>query len=197
MIPGTISIILYVIMVVLLATGWWSRALASLSLRRMSAIAWLTIGFTASWITFSPHERVQINFGFGFVLFIAGYGWGKTSLSHRLMLFATIIFAGSVCYFIHEMAIIDPALLILPASTLQAGVVLVLAGMSLTGLWPRFALLTGGLTAGYLLSLFRHLNDIPTWHFGDLRFFDLFWVCFIGLLIMESVTRKAALVFQK
>lgn len=189
MIPGTISILLYVIMVVLLITGWWSRVLALLSMHRMPAIVWLTIWFTASWLTLSPHQRVQINLGFGLVLFVACYCWGKTPLHHRPMLFATIVLTGSMCYFIREMVIIDPALLMLPASSLQAGIVLLLAGTSFTGIWPRLALLTGGLSGGYLLSLFRHLHDIPTWHFGDLRFFDMFWSCFMMLLIMESVTR--------
>lgn len=189
--PGVLSVILYAITMTLLLTGWWDQLLLRLNIRRMTLIGWFTIAIIASRLTFFITEEINVNLGFVFVLSAAVYCWGKTTTGYGAMLFGATVFTGSVCYFIREISVVDPALLLLPSGWLQAGVLFLLAGVSVRSLWERMALMTGGITAGYLLSLWHHLGELPVWTFGEPAFFDLVWSCLLGLLIMESIPHVA------
>lgn len=184
--PGILSVIQYAIMMTLFLTGWWDRLLQQLHIRRITLIGWLTISIVASRLTIPLTEKVNVSAGFVFVLMAALYSWEKTKAGHGTMLFATTVLTGSVCYFIREISVIDPALLLLSSEWLQAGVFFLLAGLSVKGIWQRIALLTGGLTVGYVLSLWRHLYEMQVLTIGEPAFFDLIWTCLLGLFIMES-----------
>lgn len=187
--PGILSVIQYVITVVLLLTGWWTQLLQALNIRCGTLTGWLTLFIVVSQVDIPLTHKLNVNAGFVFIVAAAVFSWRKTDTDQRLMLFSTIALTASSCYFIREMSVIDPALLLLPAPWLQVGVVLLLAGMSVKGVWERTALVTGGLTAGYALSVFRHLHQLTVWSFGTPAFFDLFWSCLIGLLVIENMSR--------
>lgn len=88
-----------------------------------------------------------------------------------------------------ELAIIDPALLPLPAMWLQVITVLLLASLMARGIWERIALFSGGLSLGYLLFVLRHLKQFPVWMFGEPAFFDLFWVSLLGTVLVDGIER--------
>lgn len=187
--PGTLSIIIYIISITLVCSGWWDVLLQQLSLRRKVFVGGLTLFIVMSQVNL-PVGQLTVNSGFICVAAVTCYSFSKTKTSQRLMLFSTITLSGAASYLIREMAIIDPVLLLLPAMWLQVMVIFMLVAMTVRGVWEGAALLSGGLTLGYTLSLLYHLQQMPVRSFGDPAFFDLLWVGFLGLIMMDGIARK-------
>ena len=186
--PGFLSVTLYFIAMTLLSTGWWGSLLKRNDIQRRALIAFLTTCFFSGWITIPVAETMNVGGAWGLALGTAVYGWRKTDPEQRPMLFAATVLMTAVCYFIREVAVIDPALLFLPADWLQAGALFLLASTSLKGFWGRVVLVTGGVTSGYTLSLLRHAHELAVMSFGDLALYDLLSVCLFGLTLMESIS---------
>lgn len=183
---GIMSIIIYVSMVILVLSGWWATLLEQLQWHRTTFVAWLTLFVVASFICISPVSSLTVNVGLLFLAVLFCVCWRKTPPLQHLAMFSTVTLTGSVCYLIREIALLDPALLILPDIWLQAVVTLLLVAMTVRGIREQLAVASGGLTLGYLLSLLAHIREMPTIVLGDGAFFDLVWGSFASLIVMHG-----------
>lgn len=185
---GTLSVILYAIAVTLLATGWLNALTKELKIHRMALAGWLTLVTASGFVNIAVGRQIIINIGWLFVLGVTLFFYTKGGTGDRLTLFSTTAFGGALCYFIHEMSLIDPALFPFPAYWMQAGVLLLISGTVLRGAWPRLTLLMGSFTFAYLLSASRHFTAQAIWSFGHPAFIDLLWIGLFGLIVLESAS---------
>lgn len=186
---GTLSMITYVSIAILIFSGWWRSLLRRIQLSRTVVVSWLTLFVMASLIHLSPANAFTVNLGFPFMVAFVYVCWRKAPSEQHLTMFSTVTLSGSVCYFIREIAMIDPALLLFPAMWLQAVVTLLLVVMAIRGIWGQIAVLCGGITLGYTMSLFGHMRAMPMVLLGDGAFFDLLWLTFSGLLVIDGLVQ--------
>lgn len=182
---GILAWIVYVIMVTLLSTGWWVRLRQQMSISPRLFLIILTVGILLNQIYISVWDHFTLHVGLCFALWVTVVCWRKTT--DPFLMVSAIVLAGSFCYFVREMTMMDPALMLVPDEWLQTITLLLLAFTTLSTPWQRMTMLCGGICLGYGLSLLRHFSQLTERSFGNESLSDLLWVSLFIFFCFQSV----------
>lgn len=185
------SFIQYAVTLTLVVTGWWGNVIRQLCLRRGFLIRWLTVWFFFCCVQVSLGERWTANLGFCFTLAVLIFGWYKTENKYDAALTRTILCGASFCFFVQELAVLDPALLFVPPYVFQSAA-LYFFTVALPSIWPRIVCFIGSVQLGYTLWVVFHKGEFIRPSLGDDVFSELLWTSVLTFFVMESV-REALL----
>jgi hypothetical protein len=173
--PGYLSHILYLMMLILILTGWFSDKIE----QRYRSWAW---AFILAWpvlnlLSISYFEAFVVQASYLLIWLGAVFLWVKIPPEHQMSALTMGILLGSIVYLLKEMMRMDPVLIWLGEEMNILLILISIVIFSFSALKARLFAMTFGLCLGELLYVLSNVHFyVSSPILGDSSFQDLWWI---------------------